>query len=118
MCSAGYLVASTIDEFEKDGTIVVEDTPLNHPPEVLEFGLQPEVAGSTANGSYQYLLAGSSGLTGDVFGLYRFDGPLEVGKMVKFMGVGSYAQAKSDRFNGINLPAASVATLDGLLTQR
>ena len=117
--TAGYLVASVIDEFERNGTIVaVLDTSVNHIPEVLEFGWQPEVAGSTENGGYEYLLAGSSCLAGDVFGRYHFDEPLEVGKTVTFMGVGSYAQAKSDRFNGINLPAVWVATPDGLFTRR
>ena len=117
--SAGYLVASVIDEFERDGTIVaVLDTSVNHLPEVLEFGLQPEVTGSTALGGYEYLLAGSSCLAGDVFGRYRFAEPLKLGKAVTFMNVGSYAQAKSDRFNGINLPTVWLATPDGLLKQR
>ena len=117
--TAGYLVASVIDSFERDGTIVaVLDTSVNHLPEVLEFDWQPEVVGSTENGDFEYLLAGSSCLAGDMFGRYRFNEPLEMGKTVTFMDVGSYAQAKSDRFNGINLPAVWLATPDGLFTRR
>ena len=117
--SAGYLVSTVIDEFNRDGTsIAVLDTSVNHIPEVLEFGLEPEVIGATELGQYEYLLVGSSCLAGDVFGRYRFAEPLELRKTVTFMNVGSYAQSKSDRFNGINLPAVWLATPDGLLEQR
>ena len=117
--AAGYLVARVIDNFERAGThIAVLDTSVNHLPEVLEFGWQPEVADSITNGGYEYILAGSSCLAGDVFGRYRFAEPLKLGMAVTFLDVGSYAQAKSDRFNGINLPAVWLATLDGLLVKR
>ena len=116
---AGYLVATVIDKFKRDGTsVAILDTSVNHLPEVLEFGLKPEVIGNTELGQYEYLLAGSSCLAGDVFGRYRFAEPLELGKMVMFMDVGSYSQAKSDLFNGINLPAVWLATPDGFFEQR
>ena len=116
---AGYLVATVIDEFKRDGTsVAILDTSVNHLPEVLEFGLRPVVIGDTQLGQYEYLLAGSSCLAGDVFGRYRFTEPLELGKTITFMDVGSYSQAKSDLFNGINLPAVWLATPDGFFEQR
>ena len=117
--SAGYLVASVIDIFERYGArVAVLDTSVNHLPEVLEFDYQPEVEGGTGYGAYEYLLAGGSCLAGDVFGRYKFDTPLTIGATVIFTEAGAYAQAKSHRFNGINLPSAWVITADGRLEER
>jgi len=116
---AGLLVASVVDVFGRDGTqVAILDTSVNHLPEVLEFGYQPEVEGSSPKGSYEYLLAGGSCLAGDVFGRYRFDTPLAVGSAVVFKEAGAYAQAKSHRFNGINLPSVWLTTPDGLLERQ
>ena len=117
--AAGQLLASVIDVFEREGTqIAVLDTSVNHLPEVLEFGYQPEIGGSTMNGDYEYLLAGSSCLAGDVFGRYRFESPLAIGAVVTFLEAGAYAQAKSHRFNGINLPSVWLTCPGGDLTER
>ena len=117
--AAGHLVSSVIDVFERHGTqVVILDTSVNHLPEVLEFGYHPEVKGSTIDGYYEYLLAGSSCLAGDVFGRYRFDTPLAIGTTVTFTEAGAYAQAKSHRFNGINLPSVWVTSPDGSLEER
>lgn len=117
--SAGHLVASVIDMFERYGTeVAILDTSVNHLPEVLEFGYQPEVEDSTVHGAYEYLLAGGSCLAGDVFGKYRFDYPLTTGRTVTFTEAGAYAQAKSHRFNGINLPSVWVISPSGSLEER
>ena len=116
---AGLLVASVVDVFGRDGNrVAILDTSVNHLPEVLEFGYQPDIEDSTPNGCYEYLLAGGSCLAGDVFGRYRFDTPLVVGAAVTFKEAGAYAQAKSHRFNGINLPSVWMATPDGTLKER
>ena len=112
--TAGYLVASVIDVFERDGIhVAILDTSVNHLPEVLEFGYVPEVEGSTADGAHEYLLAGSSCLAGDVFGRYRFQTPLDINNTITFTEAGAYAQAKSHRFNGINLPSVWTVGSDG-----
>ena len=117
--AAGYLVATVIDVFQRNGTqVVILDTSVNHLPEVLEFGYQPEIEGTTVDGCYEYLLAGSSCLAGDVFGRYRFDAPLTIGATIAFTEAGAYAQAKSHRFNGINLPAVWVISQDRRLIPR
>ena len=117
--TAGYLVASVIDIFERHGTrIAILDTSVNHLPEVLEFGYQPEVESSTPHGSFEYALAGGSCLAGDAFGRYRFETPLTIGTTVTFREVGAYAQAKSHRFNGIDLPSVWVASSEDTLEQR
>ena len=117
--TAGYLIAGVIDIFERCETqVAILDTSVNHLPEVLEFGYRPEVEGSSEAGKFEYLLAGGSCLAGDVFGCYRFDAPLTIGSRVTFTEAGAYSQAKSHRFNGINLPSVWVTSSDGNLTRR
>ena len=117
--SAGRLATNVIDLFNRDGVqIAVLDASVNHLPEVLEFDWQPDVAEATDDGEVEYLLVGSSCLAGDVFGRYRFNSPLAIGTTIAFLGVGAYAQVKSDRFNGINLPSVWVQSPDGVLERR
>ena len=112
--SAGYLVASVIDLFDADGKMIaVLDTTVNHMPEVLEFGYQPDVVGQTDHGYHEYILAGCTCLAGDVFGNYRLAEPLEVGSRVVFPDAGAYALAKAHRFNGVNLADVYIATPGG-----
>ena len=112
--SAGFLVASVLDLFEVDGDrIAVLDTTVNHMPEVFEFNYSPDVVGQTDDGHFEYILAGSTCLAGDVFGRYRFAEPLRVGQKVVFEEAGAYALAKAHRFNGMNLPEIGVVSVDG-----
>ena len=111
---AGFLVASILDIFDVDGSrIVVLDTTVNHMPEVLEFNYRPDVIGQQEDGLFEYILAGSTCLAGDVFGTYRFTEPLEVGGKIVFEEAGAYTLAKAHRFNGINLPEVGVLSADG-----
>lgn len=103
---AGYIVSTVIDKFLSDGgkTILVLDTTINHMQEVFEYQFLPEVYGSVEKGSYEYLLAGSTCLAGDIFGFHSFNEPLEIGSKVIFEEMGAYTFVKSHMFNGINLP--------------
>ena len=117
--TAGNLISSVVDVFERPGTpIAIVDTSVNHLPEVLEFGYQPEIEESNPHGDYEYRVAGSTCLAGDVFGQYHFDDPLSVGTRVTFTEAGAYAQAKSHRFNGINLPSVWFSSSEGDTSQR
>ena len=114
--SAGYIVATVLDLFgNRDKTITILDTTINHIPEALEFDFEPDVAGHTDQGRYGYLLAGCTCLAGDVFGEYRFDQPLAVGDRVIFDNAGAYTLAKAHTFNGVNLPTIYVLTESGQL---
>ena len=117
--SAGFLVASVLDIFEVDGDrIAVLDTTVNHMPEVFEFNYSPDVMRRRDDGQFEYILAGSTCLAGDVFGTYKFSEPLEVGRKVIFEEAGAYALAKAHRFNGMNLPEIGVVTVDGQYSVR
>lgn len=117
--NAALLVSQVIDLFEVDDiSVAVLDTSVNHLPEVLEFGFQPEVIGQSREGRYDYFLAGSTCLAGDVFGTYRLGSKLEIGTRVVFPEAGAYTLAKAHRFNGVNLPEIWALGYDGTLRLR
>ena len=112
--STGYIVSTVLDVFPSEGKkIAVLDTTVNHMPEVLEYGFQPDVAGHDDDGPNEYLLAGSTCLAGDLFGCYRFEHPLEIGDRVVFENAGSYTLTKAHPFNGIGLPSVYALTTTG-----
>ena len=109
--SAGYIVSTVLDVFTSEGKqIAVLDTTVNHMPEVLEYGFQPDVVGHDDDAPHEYLLAGSTCLAGDVFGCYRFEHPLGIGDKVIFNNAGSYTLTKAHSFNGIGLPSVYALT--------
>jgi carboxynorspermidine decarboxylase len=111
---AGCVVASVIDLFTSGGReIAVLDTTVNHMPEVFEYQFEPEVMNHDDEAEHEYLLAGCTCLAGDVFGLYGFDEPLEIGSRVVFSDAGAYTTVKSHMFNGVNLPAVYAITESG-----
>ena len=113
---AGYLVASVVDIFASGArTIAVLDTTVNHMPEVFEYQCQPRILQEAAHGRYTYRLAGASCLSGDLFGDYCFDEPLEINSKVIFTQVGAYTLVKATMFNGINLPDVYLLDKNGRL---
>lgn len=113
---AGSIVSTVVDIFTNDShSIAVLDTTTNHMPEVFEYQYKPDVAQESEEGKYSYLLAGASCLSGDVFGEYRFDKPLEIGSRIVFENMGAYTLVKANMFNGINLPTIYAYTQDGKL---
>jgi len=103
---AGYLIANVIDLFKSEGKqIAILDTAINHLPEVFEYQFQPKVMNTCENSDYEYRLAGASCLSGDLFGDYFFNDPIEIGSRIVFENIGAYMQVKANMFNGVNLPA-------------
>jgi carboxynorspermidine decarboxylase len=102
---AGALVCEVIDLFRSGGkTVAVLDTTVNHVPEVFEYQFEPDVLGHD-DGAYEYQLAGSTCLAGDLMGEYAFAEPLRLGSRVVLLNVGAYALVKAHMFNGVNLPS-------------
>lgn len=103
--SAGYLISSVVDMFERQGKkIVILDVSTNHLPEVFEYDEPPEVLGGQRVKKGEYILAGSSCLAGDVFGEYHFNTPVKTGSCVVFKNVGAYSLVKAHTFNGLKIP--------------
>ena len=121
MQNACYLVASVVDVFVSgDKYVAVLDTTTSHWPEVFEFQFEPDVIGSEEDGRFEYILAGSSCLAGDIFGkTYAFNQRMEIGSKVIFSDAGAYSLVKANYFNGINLPSIYALTDKGnLLLQK
>ena len=113
---AGYIVSSVIDIFESEGqNIAILDTTVNHMPEVFEYQYKPDVMQESPNGRYEYILAGSTCLAGDIFGTYTFAQPLEIGTRIVFEYMGAYTLVKAHMFNGVNLPSIYALTRDNRL---
>ncbi len=102
---AGMLVTSVIDRFDSDGsTIAVLDSSVNHLPEVFEYQRRPHL-GFPAAGEDPVVLAGSTCLSGDLFGEFHLKQPLKINDRLVFEKVGAYSLIKASRFNGQNLPS-------------
>jgi len=111
---AGCIISSVIDIFKSSGKeIAILDTSVNHIPESFEYQYEPYIKNSSEKGIYKYILAGSSCLTGDIFGEYGFDEPLSIGSKIIFLFMGAYTMVKASMFNGINLPNIYKYTLTG-----
>jgi carboxynorspermidine decarboxylase len=117
--NAGFLVAKVIDLFRSGGrSVAVLDTTVNHAPEIFEYQFEPDVDGHDDDGEYEYLLAGSTCLAGDVMGEYAFASRLRVGSRVVLTNLGAYALVKAHMFNGVNLPTIYSVTSEGRLIER
>jgi carboxynorspermidine decarboxylase len=104
--AAGYLVATVVDAFVRDGKpVAVLDTSVNHHPEVFEYQRKAEIAGFEPEHGTAVLLAGSTCLAGDLFGEFRFARLPRPGDTVAFRNVGAYSLIKASRFNGYPLPS-------------
>ena len=104
--SAGYLLTTVLDCFISDGkTVAILDTSVNHHPEVFEYQKKLELHEHQCTAKHSIILAGSSCLSGDIFGEYQFTQPLCVGDKLVFKNVGAYSLIKANRFNGYNLPS-------------
>lgn len=102
---AGKMITKVIDLFERNGKLVVIlDTSVVHLPEIFEYQISPKIKDANPDGKWRYLLAGCSCKSGDVFGEYGFDQPLEIGSEIVIENVGAYSIVKASRFNGIELP--------------
>ena len=111
---AGSLVSRVVDIFEGEDTkIAILDTTVNHMPEVLEYQFAPDVLERAEGAAHCYLLAGSSCLAGDEFGVCEFAHPLEIGSSVTFLNVGAYTYSRANMFNGIPLPHVYQKTTSG-----
>jgi carboxynorspermidine decarboxylase len=123
----GIFVASVVDLIDTDGrSVAVLDTSVNHMPEVFEYcdlpGIEPEVLGHRddlpAGEGFRYVLAGSTCLSGDLFGTYRFAEPLAIGSRVLFPAMGAYSLVKAHMFNGQPLPNIYLERGDGTVVLR
>nr|WP_195892106.1 carboxynorspermidine decarboxylase [Bacillus niameyensis] len=113
--NTGYLVATVLDIVESQIPAAILDTSAAcHMPDVLEMPYRPGIinAGNPNEKSYTYRLGGPTCLAGDIIGDYSFDEPLKAGDKLVFTDMAHYTMVKNNTFNGVNLPAIVLNTVD------
>ncbi len=115
--NAGYLVSSVLDVIERDaGNLAILDSSASaHMPDVLEVPYRPDIidSGEAGEKPHDYILGGTTCMTGDVIGAYSFDQPLKVGDRLIFTDMMQYSMVKNTTFNGMPLPDIGVLHEDG-----
>jgi carboxynorspermidine decarboxylase len=64
-------------------------------------------------GDHEYMICGKSCLAGDVFGTFRFPGPLAPGDRISIQDAAGYTMVKKNWFNGVQMPSIAIRELDG-----
>ncbi len=113
--NAGFLVSSVLELGENGMQLAILDTSAAcHMPDVIEMPYRPNIIASGKPGEYTYTyrLGGPTCLAGDVIGDYSFPEPLKVGDKLVFCDMAIYSMVKNNTFNGINLPAIYLNTME------
>jgi carboxynorspermidine decarboxylase len=113
---SGWLVSTVLDVVKNEKNIALLDISVAaHMPDCLEMPYRPFVLGSglSEEKAHDYVLGGTTCLSGDVAGEYSFDQPLEVGDRVVFDDMIHYTMVKTTFFNGVKHPSLGVWTRDG-----
>lgn len=117
---AGYLVGKVLDIFENSKKHAILSVSASaHMPDVLEVPYRPHLIGSGEVGekAHNYLLSGTTCMTGDVIGEYSFDAPLAIGQTLIFTDMMQYSFVKNTTFNGVPLPSLGILHEDGTYEQ-
>jgi len=103
---AGILVGEVVDIMSAAQHHALLDLSATcHAPDVIEAPYRPALLGEADGGEYTYHMGGSSCLTADSFGEYRFDEKLRIGDRVAFLDQAHYTMVKTNTFNGVPLPS-------------
>lgn len=112
----GELVSTVQDIVENKGikTAMLDVSFSCHMPDCLEMPYKPAIIGATdpVPGKPTYRMGGNSCLSGDFFGDWSFDKPLEVGDRIVFEDMIHYTMVKTTMFNGVTHPSIGIWTKD------
>jgi carboxynorspermidine decarboxylase len=113
----GELVATVEDITENQGikTAILDVSFTAHMPDCLEMPYKPRILGATdpVPGKPTYRMGGNSCLSGDFVGDWSFDNELKPGDRIVFWDMIHYTMVKTTTFNGVQLPAIGIWTIDG-----
>ena len=103
----GELVSTVVDIVENKGirTAILNVSFACHMPDCLEMPYKPDIIGAVENGTYSYRMGGNSCLSGDFYGDWTFDKPLQVGDKIIFKDMIHYTTVKTTMFNGVSHPS-------------
>ena len=124
--NSGILVTSVLDIVNNKKDIAILDTSVEtHFPDILItrhepqpyiqqiLGAKPIKNGERGEYPDNYIIAGTSCASGDVFGEYSFSKPLMPGDKLIFTDCAHYTMCKTSTFCGIPLPSIALLNKDG-----
>ncbi|HXB21164.1 MAG TPA: carboxynorspermidine decarboxylase [Candidatus Solibacter sp.] len=115
---AGYLVATVLEiNFNGMPIAILDASAINHVPSLIEHFQPLDIVGGGSPGTYPWLcrLAGSTCLSGDLFGDYSFPEPLKPGDRIVVRDMAHYTMVRNTMFNGLRLPSVyAFSSEDGL----
>ena len=121
----GCLVAQVVDLVEDKGikTAILNVSFTCHMPDCLEMPYMPVVRGAeiiedvnmkcSLDDDHVYRLGGTSCLSGDFMGCWRFHNELKIGDNVIFEDMLHYTTVKTNMFNGITHPSIAIMHTNG-----
>ena len=112
----GVLVSSVVDLVENKGvlTAMLDVSFACHMPDCLEMPYKPSIVGTVnySVGKPSYRMGGNSCLSGDFYGNWSFDTPLQIGDRIVFEDMMHYTLVKTTMFNGVTHPSIGIWTKD------
>lgn len=109
----GELVTTVVDIVHNEMDIAIVDASTEaHMLDLLTYRQAAQME-NAVDGPCVYMVAGRSCLAGDVFGVYHFPAPLEVGQTLRIADAAGYSIVKKNWFNGLNMPSIVVRRLNG-----
>ena len=104
---AGYFATTVVDLVDNGmPTAILDSSAVCHFPDAPYRGWEREIVGADGPAcNYEYMLAGPTCYSGDLFGKYAFSAPLKVGDVLYFRDTATYSMVKSNLFNGVPLPS-------------
>jgi carboxynorspermidine decarboxylase len=122
----GPLVAQVVDIIENEGihTAILNVSFTCHMPDCLEMPYKPDIRGAekltlakakAPLEAHIYRLGGSSCLSGDFMGSWKFSHELQIGENIIFEDMIHYTTVKTNMFNGVSHPSIGLLHSDGEL---
>ena len=113
----GELISTVQDIVENGGikTAMLDISFACHLPDCLEMPYKPDIVGATdvQEGKPTYRMGGNSCLSGDFYGDWSFEKPLQVGDKIIFSDMIHYTIVKTTMFNGVSHPSIGLWTQEG-----
>lgn len=114
----GFLKARVLDIVENKGikTAMLNVSFAAHMPDCLEMPYQPRIRHSVfgpVDGKPTYRMGGNTCLSGDYFGYWSFDEPLQTGDEIILEDMIHYTMVKTTVFNGVQHPSIGIIRQNG-----
>lgn len=111
---AATLEVTVLDVLNNGKDLAVVDSSVE--AHMLDLLIYRQSARMEVEGDHPFMICGKSCLAGDIFGEFRFPGPLKVGDRLSIADAAGYTMVKKNWFNGVKMPGIVIRELDGSMT--